>query len=243
MSQTGNYKQSIKPLGKKNYGSIPHLLGSKLGKADKYITQGEHNILTKKIRDKNDFIVVTEKYDGSNVGIARINNKIVALTKSGYLAETSPYKQHHVFSKWVKENNHRFWMLEENERLVGEWMYQVHSLKYKIYLEPFVLFDYFRCDNTRMPYSKLIKIMRDEFIMPRILYFGNNSISINDSLYKLNQIHNHNIRCIDKPEGIVYRIERFNKFNFMAKFVRDDYVAGKYIVNKTEDELIYNVNM
>ena len=98
----------MKPLNRKNYGSISHLLGSKLGATDKYVHEGQHRIMTEKTRDKHDYVIVTEKYDGSNVGITKVNGKILAITRSGYLAETSPYTQHHYFAKWVEMQGNRF---------------------------------------------------------------------------------------------------------------------------------------
>ena len=60
----------MKPLNRKNYGSIPHLLGSKLGATDKYVHEGQHRIMTEKTRDKHDYVIVTEKYDGANITLS-----------------------------------------------------------------------------------------------------------------------------------------------------------------------------
>jgi len=78
--------KNIKPLGHKAYGSIPHLPYSRLGPGDHHIGQGQAEIATKKARDKNDLIIVQEKLDGSNCSVAKINGKIIALGRSGYLA-------------------------------------------------------------------------------------------------------------------------------------------------------------
>ena len=45
-----------------------------------------------------------------------------------------------------------------------------------------------------------------------------------------------------KPEGMVYRVERRGKVDFLAKWVRSDFEAGKYIMNKEEKDLVYNIN-
>lgn len=66
----------MKPIGRKNYGSIPHLHNSKLGEGDYYIGEGQERILTLKARDKHDNILVFEKYDGSNVGVAKYKKKM-----------------------------------------------------------------------------------------------------------------------------------------------------------------------
>lgn len=111
----------MKPLGHKSYGSIPHLPGSRLGTGDHHCHEGQAKIATEKVRDKYDKVIVQEKLDGSNVGIAKINGEIIALTRSGYVATTSPYIQHHYFSAWVAENKQRFTdILKDGERICGE---------------------------------------------------------------------------------------------------------------------------
>ena len=87
-------------------------------------------------------IIVQEKLDGSNVAIAKIDNKIVALTRAGYLATSSPFQQHHYFGRWVEENEKRFFeLLREKERLSGEWLALAHGTRYELKHEPFVAFD------------------------------------------------------------------------------------------------------
>src|SRR5699024_10229719 len=101
---------SKKPLGRKNYGSIPHLPNRRMGPADKSCHEGQARIATKKARDSNDEIIVQEKLDGSNVGIAKVDGQIVPLGRAGYRAETSRWKQHKVFADWAlqSENRKRF---------------------------------------------------------------------------------------------------------------------------------------
>jgi ATP-dependent RNA circularization protein (DNA/RNA ligase family) len=113
--------KNVKPLGQKAYGSIPHLPYSRLGTGDHHIDQGQALIATKKPRDRNDLIIVQEKLDGSNCSVAKVKGQILALGRSGHLAETSPYAQHQLFAKWVKANEERFdKLLNENERVAGE---------------------------------------------------------------------------------------------------------------------------
>ena len=68
-----------------------------MGPADKHCHPGQAKIATVKERDKNDEVIVQEKLDRSNVGVAKINGQIVALTRAGYLASTSAFEQHHLF--------------------------------------------------------------------------------------------------------------------------------------------------
>ena len=97
-----------KPLGMRNYGSIPHLPGSRTGPGDHHCHEGQARIATVKTRDKHDEIIVQEKLDGSNVGVARIDDKIYPLGRAGYLASTSPFEQHVHFAKWAYANASRF---------------------------------------------------------------------------------------------------------------------------------------
>lgn len=231
----------MRPLNRKNYGSIPHLSTSKLGTGDHFIEKGQERILTEKVRDKHDEVLVFEKYDGSNVGIGKIDNRIVALTRSGYTAKTSPYKQHHLFSDWVYKNIIK-WMdiLENGERITGEWLAQAHGLKYNIEVEPIVFFDHFNSENQRSQFDYLgeLAIMYG-LQLPRMLHRGK-AIATNELLPTLNT-GTEGICSIEKPEGMVYRVERKGKVDFLAKWVRSDFEAGKYIIDREESELIWNV--
>ncbi len=231
----------MKPLNRKNYGSIPHLSSSKLGEMDYFIHEGQERILTEKVRDKHDTIFVFEKYDGSNVGIGKKDGNIFALTRSGYEASTSPYKQHHLFSDWVYKNVMK-WMdiLENGERITGEWLAQAHGLKYNIEVEPIVFFDHFNPENQRSQFDYLgeLAIMYG-LQLPRMLHRGK-AIATNELLPTLNT-GTEGICSIEAPEGMVYRVERKGKVDFLAKWVRSDFEAGKYIIDKEESELIWNV--
>ena len=119
----------MKPLGIKNYGSIGHLPGSRLGPGDHHVHDGQGLICTEKARDRHDRIIVQEKLDGSNVGIGKIGGAIVPVTRAGWRAESSPFEQHHFFAAWVARHWSR-WndLLEEGERLCGEWLAQAFEL-------------------------------------------------------------------------------------------------------------------
>ncbi len=227
----------MKPLGIKNYGSIPHLSNSKLGEKDYYISSGQERILTEKTRDKHDDIFVFEKYDGSNVGIAKYNNQIFALTRAGYEAKTSPYKQHHLFEKWVITHESIFKeMLCDGERIVGEWMIQATGIIYNISTEPIVFFDYFTKENRRTQYEYLrYKCNSYELNLPRLLHTGDPK-KVVELLPILNE-RTKNINSIELPEGMVYRCERKGEVDFLAKWVRKDFTTGKYLFN---DEFTLN---
>lgn len=232
-----------KVIGKKNYGSIPHLHNSKLGEGDYYIGEGQERILTIKERDKHDNILVFEKYDGSNVGIAKFENKIFALTRSGYEASTSPYKQHHYFANWVKKRELLFAdMLQNGERITGEWLAQAHGLVYKIEIEPIVFFDYFTKNNERVLFEELLATATKYGLqLPRQLHEGR-AKSVESVLPLLNE-KTKGIESVGLPEGMIYRVERKSKVDFLAKWVRSDFTTGKYCINIDESDLTWNVDI
>lgn len=226
-----------KPLNMKAYGSIPHLSTSKLNQqADKKVSIGEENILTVKSRDWRDEIIVTEKIDGSCCSVAKIDGKIIALTRSGYLANTSPYRQHIVFEMWVNQNKNRFdRLLRDGERAVGEWIIQAHGTQYYLIHEPYIIFDIFDLENKRiLYYDLLIRCSKLDFITPRLLSYGN-SISINDIKKKL-RVSGHG--AIEETEGAVWRCEKNGNVDFLAKWVRETKQDGKYL-----SEELYNYNL
>lgn len=230
----------MKPLNRKNYGSIPHLSNSKLGEGDYYVSEGMERILTLKKRDKHDRILSYEKYDGSNVGIGKMNDKIFALTRSGYEAKTSPYKQHHIFSDWVYSNQIIFDdMLSNGERVTGEWLLQAHGLRYKITAEPILFFDYFAPNNERLLQDDLSQIINNYGLkMPRLLNDGE-PMTVEQLLPILN-LKTEWAESEENPEGIVFRVERKNKVDFLSKWVRPDFKTGQYIIDKLESELTWN---
>jgi ATP-dependent RNA circularization protein (DNA/RNA ligase family) len=230
----------MKPIGIKNYGSIPHLSNSKLGDGDHYIGYGQERILTLKPRDKHDNILVFEKYDGSNVGVAKFENKIFALTRAGYEARSSPYKQHHYFADWVKRREFLFFdMLKNGERITGEWLAQAHGLIYKIEVEPIVFFDYFTANNQRALFEELeSNAIEYGLQLPRQLHKGQ-PITVEQLLPLLNE-KTKGIESIELPEGMVYRVERKGKVDFLAKYVRSDFSTGKFCINIDDKDLIWN---
>src|SRR2546426_4473615 len=88
-----------KPLGMKNYGHIAHLPGSRMGPGDHSCELGQARIATIKARDRHDHIIVQEKLDGTNVGVARLNGVLYPLVRAGYVADTSPFEQHWRFAR------------------------------------------------------------------------------------------------------------------------------------------------
>lgn len=223
----------MKPLGRKAYGSIPHLPNSRLGPGDYSCHEGQYRICCEKWRDKNDRIIVTEKLDGSNVAVGKVNGRIVACTRAGYLAETSPYKQHHFFKEWVEKNEARFdSCLKEGFSIHGEWLAQAHGTIYNLTHEPFVFFD-IKENGERVPYDEAISIGKD-FIPARLIHDGEPILV--EKIMAIIEPSGHGAEYV---EGAVWRVERKGVFDFLTKFVRHDKIDGKHF-SDSEDELIWN---
>jgi hypothetical protein len=241
--------QNRKPLGGKSYGHIAHLPGSRMGPGDHKCHEGQKRIATEKARDRHDFIIVQEKLDGSNCGVARLDGKIHALTRAGYLANTSPREQHWRFEAWVQQNEQRFFaVLKDGERLCGEWLAQAHSTRYELPHEPFVIFDLMRGMEraTQAELSARIKI--SDFVQPRVLHQGS-PFSIDDALRAI-EVSGHG--AIDEVEGAIWRVERNElsrpgkssdrawRVDFLVKYVRPNKIDGIYLPDVSGKEAVWN---
>jgi len=235
-----------KPLGIKNYGSIPHLPNSRIGPGDHSCSEGQARIATQKTRDQFDRVIIQEKLDGSNVGIARIGESVIAITRAGYLAHTSPYKQHHVFGEWVSDNAERFLnVLEDGERLVGEWLLQAHGTRYYLTREPFVAFDIMRGDR-RLVFSDFHDRIGMSFNIPASAIYQS-AVSIHDAEIFYGQYGFYG--AADPIEGYVWRVERNEvvgkgkrewRVDFLVKYVKPDKVDGKYLPEISVNPPVYN---
>lgn len=225
-----------KPLGVKSYGSIGHLPNSRMGPADRKISEGQERIATQKPRDKHDRIIVTEKLDGSNVGVCKINGEIIALGRAGYPAKTSPYEQHHMFADWVDRRAGRFHeVLADGERLCGEWLAMAHGTIYELgHRDPFVMFDMFGPDNKRKLWDEILSAGLHFGIATPFVVSDGGPINVKDAMKILGARGRYGAQ--EGIEGVVYRIERKGVVDYLCKWVRPDKVDGKYF----EDGPIWN---
>jgi len=239
-----------KPLGRRAYGSIPHLPGSRLGAGDHHITEGQARICLEKCRP-NDTIVVQSKLDGSCVSVAKIGGVCIPLIRAGYRAVSSKYKQHRMFDLWVMQNLARFdAILAEGERICGEWLAQAHGTRYNLPHEPFVAFDILTevpyetaegkvlLHDMRLCYAEFKKRVEAYLPIPRLLFHGSSSYSVEEALRALEDRSTHGE--IDEAEGAVWRVETDGEVNFLAKYVRHDKVDGKYLPVRTGASEIWN---
>lgn len=232
-------EKAIKPLGRKAYGSIPHLPGSRLGPADHHCHEGQARIATVKARDKHDIIIVQEKLDGSNVAVARVNGRLHVLTRAGYPAISSPYEQHHKFAHWAYDNIERFGeLLKDGERICGEWLAQAHGTRYDLKHEPFVAFDIIVAEKRLNYHAFRDRVTEFNFIVPFLVSYGP-PVAIKDALSKMGS-GNHG--AIDPVEGLIYRVERKGEVDFLTKYVRPDKQDGKYLPEYNNDKATWNIN-
>lgn len=228
----------VKPLGYRAYGSIPHLPGSRRGPADTGVNEGQYRICCERVRDRHDLIIVQEKLDGSNVAAAKVSGQIIALTRAGYLATTSPYEQHHLWAFWVRRNEGRLSeILQEGERLCGEWLAQAHGTRYTLEYprEPFVAFDLMR-GQERAPFAEFIERIMGAFCMPPLAHRGG-ALAVTDVLERLGA---GGYGAADPIEGAVWRVERKGKVDFLAKYVRPDKVDGHLLPEMSGNPAVWN---
>lgn len=232
----------MKPLGRKAYGSIPHLPNSRVGPGDYHINEGQARICTELRRDFKDTVIIQEKLDGSCVAVARLNGEILPLVRAGYLANTSPYKQHFFFSQYVEENTGLFRsLLNEGEWIAGEWLAQAHGTRYDLSIRlqntPFVPFDIFQ-NGERICYQEFEQRVTKVFLPPVLLGYGlawpvQNAINLHEREHS-------GVYSEDGIEGVIYRVERGGKVEFLAKWVRPDKIDGRYFPELTGKEEVWN---
>lgn len=208
-----------------------------MGPSDHKVPDGYERICCLKVRDKHDRVYCQEKLDGSCVAVAKVNGEIIPLGRAGWRADSSPYLQHRLFHAWVLKHWERFHdLLMEGERVVGEWLAQAHGTRYDLWHEPFVAFDLMAAE-TRLPVMELEARINGRFVTPFPLNTGS-PIPVGDAI-ELAQSENHH-GAIDQIEGVVYRVERHGKVDFLAKFVRPEKVDGIYLPEVSGGEPVWN---
>jgi hypothetical protein len=187
-------------------------------------------------------IIVQQKLDGSCCAVARIGDEIVALGRAGFPAVTSPYVQHWAFAWWVKMQERRFLgFLEDGERVVGEWLALAHGTRYNLPHEPFVVFD-IMVEDKRKPFLEVMARCAwggdtgRPFVMPQLISYGP-AVSVEDALQRLSaRTHGAD----DDIEGVVYRVERDGKVDFLAKYVIHDKVDGAHLAEISGKPEVWN---
>lgn len=234
-----------KPTGGKLYGHIFHLPGSRMGEGDRAVNEGQHRIACVKTPPdrKGDKIFVLEKLDGANCGVAKVNGEVIALNRAGYRAVTADYVHHRLWHDWVgwPENQARFArLLREGERVVGEWLVLAHGTRYCLPHEPFVPFDLITAEGRKDRQNRVktgelfARLMAEQFTPPRLLHQGT-PCGIETARGRADTPLSGGHGALDLVEGMVWRVERPDYVDFLAKWVRPEKVDGLYLFELDED--------
>lgn len=226
-------ERSEKPLGHKAYGHIPHLPGSRTGPSDHTVNDGQYRMCCETPARKNDIVVLQEKVDGSNCSVARIGNSILALGRSGYLAQTSRFEMHHRFAAWVRDREPLFLeLLNDGERVCGEWLAQAHGTIYEPQVSNHLFrpFDIMRGTTDRLSTQTVLSAcLPCGFLPVNTMYRGAAPVTIPAALDMLeSDVLNLKPRE-GLREGCVWRVERDGKTILLAKYVRPEKVDGIYL--------------
>jgi hypothetical protein len=225
----------IKPIGRKAYGSIGHLPCSRMGPGDHAVPDGMAKICCEKPR-KGDAVIVQEKLDGSCVAVALLGGVLHPLGRAGWPAISSPHLQHRYFAQWVHANEDRFRaVLEEGERVVGEWLAQAHATRYELRHDPFIPFDIMR-DERRMLFEQFVDRLAGSWVLPSVV--GRLAMPVQRALAIAQHQNGHG--AIDPIEGVVYRVEREGRVDFLAKYVRPEKKDGVYLPEISGKEAVWN---
>jgi hypothetical protein len=227
----------MKPLGRKAYDAIGHLPHSRMGPGDHAMSPAAARICCERARDSHDTIIVQEKLDGSCCAVALVHGAVMALSRAGLPAYSSPFEQHRMFAHWVREHEACFRrVLREGERVVGEWLAQAHSTRYSLHHGPFVVFD-LMVESTRLPFAEFNARLDGAFPVPHLLSIGL-PLPVDDAMRRAQQQNAHG--ALDPIEGVVYRVERKGQVDFLAKYVRPDKRDGIFLPDVSGQPAVWN---
>lgn len=223
-----------------------------MGPADHACQAGMQRIATERLRNKHDRVIVQEKLDGTNVGVAKVEGEIFAIQRAGYPAASSPYQQHLHFAAWVRYHESRFsQLLEDGERICGEWLLQAHGTRYQLRHEPFVAFDIIRGDERMVYHEFASRVERHGFVTPYCVHQGG-PLSVESAMNGLGEFGHHG--ALDPIEGAVWRVETNRQIapgksndrnwvvDFLVKFVRPDKKDGHYLPEISGGDTIWNLS-
>lgn len=153
------------------------------------------------------------------------------------MAYTSPYETHWIFEKWVMQNESRFnSLLNEGERVCGEWLYHAVGTRYNLPHEPFVPFDIMIGSKRESMFTASKRLCHNGFTLANTIHVGN-PISVKDALELLSD-GKHG--AIDPVEGLVYRVERKGVVDFLCKYVNPDKENGIYLPEMSGNGYVKN---
>jgi len=225
-----------KPLGRKAYFKIPHLPGSRTGKADRVAPEELVRRCTALARDGEE-VIVQEKLDGSCVAIAKVKGEVIALGREGVRASESLNPGRQKFARWVEgEAAMLGGLLKEGEWLVGKWLALAHSTRYLLTHVPFVAFDLFS-GGAQLSIDLLKQRVGGKLPLPNLIHRGG-PISVEAALALLGSHGAHG--AVDPVEGAVWRLERAGEVRSMAKVVRLEKVDGVLLPENSGLPAVWN---
>jgi len=226
----------MKPYGKQYY-SIGHLYGSKVGTADRNIDLPKNDYLIgkKRLKCKKDLVIVTEKYDGSNTTILRKGYELICIQRNGYLCCDAPFLHLQYFVNFVNKYALKFLLLlKDGERCVCEWLLQRHGTIYDIKneIDLLVVLGIFDSQNKENHYFQMKeKVEQVGLHPPRLLYCEHSGVDFADLEAELNK-GSVFAKCVGGfPEGAVWQMEHKGEVRYRAKYVRQGFDAGRYLEN------------
>ena len=223
----------------RGYSSISHLPGSKMiDDKDKLIGVQECGWLTVERRNFKDLVIITEKVDGMNASVYRIDNQLYPIIRAGYDVRTSDKNWIRAFGRFVSTNSDRFMsVLDNGERLCGEWMIKTHTLSYDLPHEPYVVFDIVGEKNKRLSYKDFRHRVDGIFTPTGLLHIGE-AIAPLLAIEILGKGYHGVVG--DQPEGVVYKYENQDGYVCSGKFVSHPDVGNEKIFTYNISNDIYN---
>lgn len=214
----------------RNFGKIHHLFHSEMCSDDDVRVNMEmQTMFTLKKRKFSDVVIVTEKLDGSNMGIVKLNGVLYPINKSGYDCRNMGIRKSELqllgesWATWL-DVNYDFYdsIIGEGERLVYENCAIQHSLPYKFKKEPMFLLAKYTSDNKKVSYIELTKFAKQHNIqMPTLLSYGpaiQPELIISQYLSDIKSYRGGSF------EGVVYNYEIDDRHETCAKMVCSDFV-------------------
>lgn len=229
----------------RGYGSISHLKGSKMiDDRDKLIGEQEEKWLTVARRNPlTDIVFITEKVDGMNVAVYKRNGKLYPINRFGYDVRTSSRLWQRMFARYVEDNADSLSeLLDDGQRLCGEWMIKTHTIPYKLKTAPFIVFDIIDDRAERMPYFEFRYRVENYGFTPAALIHAGTAMPTG-TLYKLyltKKLPSCHGAAEGMAEGYVYKYESAGKYICSAKYVIHPVVGNTELFNAHINNPIFN---
>jgi hypothetical protein len=212
----------------RNFGSIPHLPGSRMKDADDVsLDINQVDSFIRKTREPYHKIRIMEKIDGSNSGVLKRNGLLYPINRKGYDVRSIPsnilaHKVMYTWAKWVNEHYDLYdSLLDEGERLVFENCIVQHTLRYRFgKQEPVFLLAKYDKNNQRIPFDDYINIAKQNNIRTPHLFTTGCALPPDVIL----QNHGSMVGGRDGIEGLVYYYEENGAITGLAKYVSNDLI-------------------